>query len=216
MGISEWVQMLTDEHTLLDLLEKYRSFGPLPGIGLTFMKSFVPPLPTLVIVGVNAAVYGLWLGFLYSWLGLVAGCLVTFAIARKVAGHPFLERYAQRKKVQKGLQWVRRNAFSYVFVLSIFPVGPFVVVNIAAAIARMRFRSFLLAVGTGKAVMVFAVSLVGHDVGRYYRNPALLLYVVLLVVLSLVVMKRIESRYLRSEAARNSAGSDAITDVKAK
>jgi uncharacterized membrane protein YdjX (TVP38/TMEM64 family) len=197
MSMSDWIAYWTDENHLLDLLEQYRSLGPLPGVALTFMKSFVPPLPTLVIVGVNAAVYGLWLGFLYSWLGLVAGCLVTFGLVRRIADHPFLQRYAQRKKVQKGLRWVRRNAFSYVFILSIFPVGPFVVVNVAAALARMRFRSFLLAVAAGKGIMVFAVSLVGHDVQRYYRNPELLLYIVLVIGLSLIIMKRIEARYMR-------------------
>jgi uncharacterized membrane protein YdjX (TVP38/TMEM64 family) len=197
MSMSDWVAYWTDKNHLLDLLEQYRSLGPLPGVALTFMKSFVPPLPTLVIVGVNAAVYGLWLGFLYSWLGLVAGCLLTFLLVRRVADHPFIQRYAQRRKVQNGLRWVRRNAFSYVFILSIFPVGPFVVVNVAAALARMRFRSFLLAIAAGKGIMVFAVSLVGHDVARYYRNPELLLYIVLLIGLSLVIMKRVEARYMR-------------------
>lgn len=197
MSMSDWIAYWTEKDHLLDLLEQYRSLGPLPGVALTFMKSFVPPLPTLVIVGVNAAVYGLWLGFLYSWLGLVAGCLVTFLLVRRIADHPFLQRYAQRQKVQNGLRWVRRNAFSYVFILSIFPVGPFVVVNVAAALARMKFRSFLLAVAAGKGIMVFAVSLVGHDVERYYRNPELLLYIVLLIALSLVIMKRVEARYMR-------------------
>ncbi|GMK40355.1 TVP38/TMEM64 family protein [Paenibacillus sp. CCS19] len=198
MSMTDWIAYWTEEKHLLDLLEQYRSLGPLPGVALTFMKSFVPPLPTLVIVGVNAAVYGLWLGFLYSWLGLVAGCLVTFLIVRRIADHPFLQRYAQRRKVQNGLRWVRRNAFSYVFILSIFPVGPFVVVNVAAALARMRFRSFLIAVAAGKGIMVFAVSLVGHDVARYYRNPELLIYIALLIALSLVIMKRVEARYMRS------------------
>lgn len=197
MSMSDWVAYWTEKNHLLDLLEQYRSLGPLPGVALTFMKSFVPPLPTLVIVGVNAAVYGLWLGFLYSWIGLVAGCLCTFLLVRRISDHPFLQRYAQRQKVQNGLRWVRRNAFSYVFVLSIFPVGPFVVVNVAAALARMRFRSFLLAVAAGKGIMVFAVSLVGHDVGRYYRNPELLLYIVLMIGLSLVIMKKVEARYMR-------------------
>lgn len=32
-------------------LERFRSLGPLPGIMLTFLKSFVPPLPTIVIIG---------------------------------------------------------------------------------------------------------------------------------------------------------------------
>ncbi|PWW08559.1 putative membrane protein YdjX (TVP38/TMEM64 family) [Paenibacillus cellulosilyticus] len=197
MSMSDWIAYWTDKDHLLDLLEQYRSLGPLPGVALTFMKSFVPPLPTLVIVGVNAAVYGLWLGFLYSWIGLVAGCLTTFLLVRRIADHPFLKRYAQRKKVQNGLRWVRRNAFSYVFILSIFPVGPFVVVNVAAALAGMRFRSFLLAVAAGKGIMVLAVSIVGHDVGRYYRNPELLIYIVLLIGLSLVVMKRLEAKYMR-------------------
>ncbi|WP_127531282.1 TVP38/TMEM64 family protein [Paenibacillus kobensis] len=216
MGISELVHYWSNEQHLLELLDRYRSLGPLPGVALTFMKSFVPPLPTLVIVGVNAAVYGLWLGFLYSWIGLVAGCLATFLIVRRVAGHPWLEKYAQRRKVQRGLQWVRRNAFSYVFILSIFPVGPFVVVNVAAAIAKMRLRSFLLAVGAGKVVMVFSVSLVGHDVGRYYRNPALLLYVVLFVALSLIIMKRIERRYLRGGGVERDAVLDTAAEAEAK
>lgn len=38
LNIMSW---LTEERLLL-LLEQYRSFGPLPGVGLTFMKSFVP------------------------------------------------------------------------------------------------------------------------------------------------------------------------------
>lgn len=63
LDIMSWVT----EENLRDWLERYRSLGPFPGIGLTFLKSFVPPLPTIVIVGMNAAVYGLWLGFLYSW-----------------------------------------------------------------------------------------------------------------------------------------------------
>ncbi|MNG41213.1 hypothetical protein D3C84_1302470 [compost metagenome] len=64
--------------------------------------------------------------------------------------------------------------------------------------------------------MVFAVSLVGHDVGRYYRNPALLLYVVLFVVLSLVIMKRIERRYLRSDESESHTILDAAGEAEAK
>jgi uncharacterized membrane protein YdjX (TVP38/TMEM64 family) len=100
MGITELLSYLTEENLAM-ILDKYRSLGPLPGLLLPFMKSFVPPLPTLVIISVNAAVYGLWLGFLYSWIGIVCGCLVTFAIVKKVAGHPYLERWAQKPKVQK-------------------------------------------------------------------------------------------------------------------
>ncbi|WP_239615704.1 TVP38/TMEM64 family protein [Cohnella mopanensis] len=196
MSISDILSNVTEDN-LKSLLEQYRAFGPFPGIALTFMKSFVPPLPTILIVGVNAAVYGLWLGFLYSWLGIVSGCLVTFIVVRKVAGHPYFLRWAKKPKVQKSLVWVRRNAFSYVFLLSLFPVGPFVVINMAAAIAQMRLRSFFIAIVFGKAIMVMSVSIIGHDFGRFIERPFELIYVVLFVGASLWVSKKIESRFTR-------------------
>ncbi|MBP1991481.1 TVP38/TMEM64 family protein [Paenibacillus eucommiae] len=196
MGITDIMSYMTEEN-LMSLLDKYRSFGPVPGILLTFMKSFIPPLPTLLIVGVNAAVYGLWLGFLYSWIGLVSGCLVTFVIVRKIAGHPYLERWARKPKVQKSLMWVRRNAFSYVFLLSMFPIGPFVVINIAAGVARMRLSAFLVAVAMGKAVMVFAVSYIGYDLTRFIDNPLHIIFVVLFIGASWLISKKIEAYYTR-------------------
>jgi uncharacterized membrane protein YdjX (TVP38/TMEM64 family) len=189
------IQSYFNEDALMDLLEKYRSYGPFPGIILTFMKSFIPPLPTILIIGVNAAVYGLWLGFLYSWIGIVSGCLVTFLIVRKIAGHPYLMRWAQKPKVQKSMLWVRRNAFSYVFLLSLFPVGPFVVINMAAGMARMRLRSFLIAICFGKAIMVLSISYIGYDLSRFMRNPFEIIYVLVFIAASLWISKKIEARF---------------------
>ncbi|CAH0121624.1 MULTISPECIES: TVP38/TMEM64 family protein [unclassified Paenibacillus] len=187
------------EQNIFMWLEQYRSYGPLPGILLTFLKSFVPPLPTIVLVGANAAAYGLWLGFLYSWIGIVAGCLASFLIIRKIAGHRFIERWSRKPKVQKSMVWIRRNAFSYVFVLSIFPVGPFVLVNAAAAVAKMSARSFLVAIVFGKAIMVFTVSLIGHDISQFIRYPEKIVYVLLFLFVSWFLCKKIESRLTRQE-----------------
>ena len=195
MDIKELLSYLTEENLMM-LLDKYRSFGPLPGLLLPFMKSFIPPLPTLVIISVNAAVYGLWLGFLYSWIGIVCGCLVTFAIVKKVAGHPYLVRWSQKPGVQKSLNWARRQAFNYVFILSLFPLGPFVVINMAAGLVRMRFRSFLVAVAAGKAVMVMSVSFIGYDLKRFVNHPYELIYVVLFIGISLVISKKVEKRFM--------------------
>lgn len=195
MGITELLSYFTEENLSL-LLDKYRSLGPLPGLLLPFMKSFIPPLPTLVIISVNAAVYGLWLGFLYSWIGIVSGCLVTFLLVKKVAGHPYLERWSQKPKVQKSLVWARRQAFNYVFLLSLFPLGPFVVINMAAGLVGMRFRSFLVAVAAGKAVMVMSVSFIGHDLNGFIENPYRILYVVVFVVVSMLISKRVEKRFM--------------------
>jgi len=200
MDIADIKSYFTEEN-IAQWVEQYRSFGPMPGILLTFLKSFIPPLPTIAIVGINAAIYGLWPGFIYSWIGIVSGCMATFLIARAVAGSRYLQRWSQKPKVAKRLVWIRRNAFSYVFLLSMFPVGPFVIINLAAGVAKMRVRSFFIAVTAGKAVMVFSVSFIGHDVLRFLHQPLEILYVVLFVAFSLLVSKRIEAYFARKEAA---------------
>ncbi|WP_068618813.1 TVP38/TMEM64 family protein [Paenibacillus tuaregi] len=201
MDTSELLSYMTEEN-LTGWIERFRSLGPLPGILLPFLKSFVPPLPTLVIVGVNAAVYGMWQGFIYSWIGMVAGCLLTYLIVRRIGSHPWLERLANKPKVAKARKWIQYNGFSYVFLLSLFPVGPFVVINIAAALSGMKLRPFLLAVLVGKGIMTFAVSWIGADIANYMEHPVELLYIVLFVVLSLVVMKRIEAWFAKQEQTR--------------
>ncbi|PCL93825.1 TVP38/TMEM64 family protein [Paenibacillus lautus] len=181
-------------------LDQFRALGPLPGILLTFLKSFIPPMPTIVIVGVNAAVYGLWAGFLYSWIGMVAGCMTTFLLVRKISGTPLIERWAKKPKVQRGMRWIQRNGFSYVFLLGILPVGPFVAVNVAAGLARMNVMSYLMAVTLGKGIMVFCVSYIGANLSDFMAEPFKLLGVLAFILLSLWGSRKLDSYFVRKQS----------------
>lgn len=184
-------------------LEKFRSLGPLPGILLTFMKSFVPPLPTLLIVGVNGAVYGLWAGFLYSWIGMVLGCTVTFLIVREIGKSAFVEKMGPQtaRTAQYGMDSQKR--IQLCFLLSIFPVGPFVIINIAAGIARMRLLSFLLAVGLGKAIMIFSVTYIGSNVEQFLEHPVRWIGVILFIAVSLWASRKLERHFTRFNPDQN-------------
>ncbi|SDW90066.1 TVP38/TMEM64 family protein [Paenibacillus sp. PDC88] len=185
------------EENIIMLLEQFRSYGPLPGILITFLKSFIPPLPTLLIVGANGAVYG-WAGFIYSWIGLVGGSFLTFLIIRRIASTSYIQRWTKKPKVQKSLRWIRRNAFSYVFILGMFPMGPFVLVNMAAGAAQMRPGLFLLAAGLGKGIMIFYVTYIGTNLEEIIQHPLILVGVVIFIILTIVASKRIEAYYTES------------------
>lgn len=191
------IMSLFTEDNLSSFLEKLGALGPIPGILLTFMKSFVPPLPTALIVGVNAAVYGFWPGFIYSWIGLVTGSFLTFLVVRRISGSRYLDKWAQKPKVQKGMRWIQRNGFSYVFLLGILPVGPFVAVNVAAGLARMHIQSYLLAVALGKGIMVFCVSFVGANFRDFVEQPLLLLAVLFVVIALLWISRKVEAYILK-------------------
>ena len=191
--VSEFISFFTEDN-IVRLLEKFRALGPLPGIFLAFMKSFIPPLPTLLIVGANGLVYG-WVGFLYSWIGLVGGSFVTFMVIRKLAGTRWASHWAERPKVQKSLIWIRRNAFSYVFLLGMFPVGPFVLVNMAAGISQMRPRSFLLAATLGKGIMVFYVTFIGTNLVTIMEQPLILVGILMFIGCTIWISRKIERYY---------------------
>lgn len=157
-------------------------------------------MPTIVIVGVNAAVYGLWAGFLYSWIGMVAGCFTTFLLVRKISGTPLIERWAKKPKVQRGMRWIQRNGFSYVFLLGILPVGPFVAVNVAAGLARMNLMSYLMAVTLGKGIMVFCVSYIGANLSDLMAEPFKLLGVLAFILLSLWSSRKLDSYFVRKQS----------------
>ncbi|MCM3128544.1 TVP38/TMEM64 family protein [Paenibacillus provencensis] len=195
-SITDIMSYFTEENIIM-LLERFRSYGPLPGILITFLKSFIPPLPTLLIVGANGVVYG-WAGFIYSWIGLVGGSFLTFLIIRRIALTSYIQRWTQKPKVQKSLRWIRRNAFSYVFLLGMFPMGPFVLVNMAAGAAQMRPGLFLLAAGVGKGIMIFYVTYIGTNLEEIIQHPLILVGVVLFIILTIVASKRIEAYYTES------------------
>ncbi|WDH82530.1 TVP38/TMEM64 family protein [Paenibacillus urinalis] len=195
-SVSDIMSFFTEENIIM-LLEQFRSYGPLPGILITFLKSFIPPLPTLLIVGANGVVYG-WAGFIYSWIGLVGGSFLTFLIIRRIAMTSYIQRWAQKPKVQKSLRWIQRNAFSYVFLLGMFPMGPFVLVNMAAGAAQMRPGLFLLAAGLGKGIMIFYVTYIGTNLEEIIQHPLILVGVVIFIILTIVASKRIEAYYTES------------------
>ncbi|MEW4371666.1 TVP38/TMEM64 family protein [Paenibacillus kandeliae] len=192
IAVSDWLSYINEEN-LKRWMNEYRSLGPLISILIPFLKSFIPPMPTVIVLGVNAAVYGLWVGFLYSYIGIIGGSLVAFALIRKLSQHRYLTRLASRPKVDRTRRWIRDNGFTYVFLLSLFPVGPFTMLNIAAGLSGIRFRSFLIAILFGRGVMVFAVSFIGADLALYWENPWYLTLVVLFIAVCLVISRRIEA-----------------------
>jgi uncharacterized membrane protein YdjX (TVP38/TMEM64 family) len=76
----------------------------------------------------------------------------------------------------------------------------------AAGLAGMRLRSYLIALCAGKAIMVFAVSYIGNDVQRFIRHPAEILYVLLFIGASLWGVKAIEARFARLARERELRG----------
>lgn len=176
-------------------LESFSQWGPLPGLLLPMIESFLPFLPLILIVAANANIYGLGLGFLFSWIGVTAGALSVFWISRKL-GRRF-KGWLQRKypRSERFFNWVERKGFTPLFLLACFPFTPSAVITVVAGLSKVPFHTFLLATMLGKAVMIFSISLISFDIGNLIDEPWRIFVSVTAVLVMWFGGKRLESRY---------------------
>jgi uncharacterized membrane protein YdjX (TVP38/TMEM64 family) len=202
MDIETIKQWFTLEN-VLSMLEQYRSFGVLPGIVATLLESFFPILPMFVFVMANAAAFGLWKGFLISWIGACLGSILVFWLTRKIGQKRFFRFVSRHQKVRQFMHWIERHGFGPVFLLYCFPFTPSAVVNIVAGLSRISRQQFILAVLLGKMVMVFTISFIGYDIVALAKQPLRTVAIAFVVILLWYAGKRVEARFSLAEKQRN-------------
>jgi len=178
-----------------ELLHRYSQFGPLPGILLPFLEALLPVLPLVVFVVANAAAYGMWLGFLYSWIGVTLGALLVFSLARRFGNRYGARIRARFPKSEKFFAFIERKGFTPIFILACFPFSPSALVNIASGMSRIPFHTFMTAIGLGKAVMIFILSFLGHDLQAMADNPWRIVLAVSIIGLMWLGGRKLEGRY---------------------
>ncbi|AHN20609.1 TVP38/TMEM64 family protein [Lysinibacillus sphaericus] len=188
--MNEWFTVENMEH----IAAQYRTLGPIMGILLPFLEAFLPFLPLVVFVVANASAFGLWIGFLLSWLGSVAGSYAVFLLVRHFGKHPKLRFVTGSKKVQKFIKWVDMNGISPLFVLLCFPFTPSVIVNIVAGLSHIHKKYYLIVLLAGKFVMIFGMSVLGYDLKSLITSPVRLISAGVAIVLLWWIGKLMEKR----------------------
>lgn len=196
-SLSEWINYAKGM-SLEDIkgwLHRYSEYGPLPGILLPFLEALLPILPLVVFVVANAAAYGMWLGFLYSWIGVASGSLVVFLLARRF-GFRYGDRIRKRfPKSEKFFGYVERKGFTPIFLLACFPFSPSALVNIASGLSKIPLHTFLIAMALGKGVMIFTLSFLGHDLQAMADQPWRIVLAIAIIILMWLGGRKLEKRY---------------------
>ncbi len=196
--IKEWFTL----ENIMNLIDQYRAFGPLPGIILPMLEAFLPFLPLFVFVMANANAFGLWWGFLFSWLGASLGAMLVFYIVRRYGNAKVFRFLRERKQVQRLTAWVDRHGFGPLFLLLCFPFTPSAIINIVAGLSRIKMVQYMLAVLTGKLVMIFTISFIGYDIKSLITQPYRTAIVVAVIFVLWLIGKRVEY-YLNKKIERD-------------
>ncbi|MCP3033504.1 TVP38/TMEM64 family protein [Halobacillus sp. A1] len=183
---------------IIHQLEQLDRFGPLPGILLPLIEAFLPILPLVAFVLANSVVYGLFKGFLYSWVGAVAGSLLVFLIVRRLGQQRFFNFVSRHKQVKRVMTWLEEHGFGPLFLLMCFPFSPSSIINVVSGLSNVSRQQFMLAAILGKSVMIFTISYVGSSIASFAQNPTKSIVVGVCILAFWMIGKVIEKRIQRS------------------
>lgn len=126
---------------------------------------FILPISWLVLL--CGTLWGLWMGGLYSVLGMMISAASSYWIARITV--PKSQSDSSESKFGAWLQRLRREGFMSVVLMRLMLL-PFDMVNFAAAALHVNFRDFMLATLLGNT----AATLIYASIGSSIRLEAIL------------------------------------------
>ncbi len=109
-------------------------------------------VPGTLLTVLGAAIFGPYWGFLYVWMGAMAGATVAFWIGRTLGRDFAASLIGERLKKYDAA--IERNGFATVLYLRLV-YFPFTPMNFGMGLTKVRFRDYFFATGLGIIVGTF-------------------------------------------------------------
>lgn len=178
--VMAWLHQLGTLEFWQNLLEGFGNLGPIAPIFLAMVESFFPPLPLIAIVALNVAAHGGFLGFVYSWVGVMLGGTIMFLLWRRVVKRFFWKIASRSQKLEKAERWVSRFDTASLFMLSVLPFTPSSFMHFAFGISDFDEKRYLITMLLGKGVMVAMMALFGQSLVSSMKNPVYLIFAIVI------------------------------------
>lgn len=175
---------------IYDIVNNYWLLSIVVGLTSVFIESFLPMLPLVAIVTANAALFGMSLGLIISWIGSTSGTICLFLLVKKISNKKFI-KILKNEKVEKAIGWMEEKGFKLLFLAYACPFLPACVVTISQGLAKRNTTDFISAVVAGKLVMFFIVSYIGNDIMGFITSPFKVITLVLITLLAWKIGKKL-------------------------
>ncbi|WP_114855037.1 TVP38/TMEM64 family protein [Brachybacterium sp. YJGR34] len=158
-----WAGLQTGVLQSLDNLQAFIGslghWGPIAFVVVSIASVVVPVVPGGLLVIAGPVLFGAVEGTILNYLGVCAGSLLNFLIARHV-GLDLIERLFGTKSIEKVLGWTRGRHFTRAFATAIaLPVAPDDLLCYLAGTTRMRWRTYVAIILLAKPWALIAYGL---------------------------------------------------------
>ena len=133
---------------------------------------------------------GPMMGSAFAWISTMISASLNFWLAKWIGAKRI--RSFGGARVNQITALIRRNGFLMSFAVRLVPTGPFILVNMAAGISSVRFRSFLFGTALGIIPKIAVVALLAQGILSGVQQDWLMLAFMLgaLLIIGLVIILR--------------------------
>ncbi len=167
-----------------DIAAYLRSFGPWTvavSILINVLINLSGILPTVLISGANAVVFGLGGGIVVSWVGECLGTVISFLLWRSLLQQAARRIICRSPHLSIADEFSGKNGFKAMLIARLIPLAPSGLITLLGAVSSMSFADMLWATLIGKFPSIVLEVLVGHQLA-FARDNSLRLLLLLLVV----------------------------------
>lgn len=151
------ISKLTSIEALRDYIAGFGATAVLIFILFQFLQVVVLPIPGSVSVGVGVALFGPLRCSIFSFIGIVLGSVVAFAIGR-IIGYKAVCWIVGKEDLDKWLQKVKGKDYLLLSIMFLLPLFPDDVLCFVAGLSSMTWTYFLIMITVTRAISVLTTS----------------------------------------------------------
>lgn len=149
-----------DQAELQATLRRSGGWAPLIYIVL-YTISTILILPSTVLNLAGGAIFGPWMGTLWTSVGAIIAAIAAFAFTRTIGRTLIEERLAGRWQAIDAE--IQQGGVFYMFSIRLLPIIPYGLVNFAAGLTSISFKDYLLGTSLGTVPGIIPFVLLGSS-----------------------------------------------------
>ena len=167
------------------------------GMGIIILESIIPPLPLAVFIALNMIVFGKILGFIISLVATIIGSSLSFYIFRTLSHklHNKMNKYEKTKKISHLIHRMGEISFTKLVIILAIPFTPAFSINIGAALSKMPYKKYFLALVISKIFMVYFWGFVGTTFFESVSDITVIFKLVLLMLIAFIISKIVIKKF---------------------
>jgi len=173
-----------------DLIKNSGIFAPFIYVFLMIVAILVSPIPSSPLAIFGGAVFGPFLGMIYTLIGATIGAVLAFLVSRFFL-RDYISRKLERNKFYKRIRGKDNNNIAKIILFTrLMPHISFDIVSYAVGLTSLNVWTFALVTFIGMIPIVFLLSFFGNLIEPYISRLLLVFAVLFFAYIFYLYLKK--------------------------